>query len=271
MRVVELSNHPADLLRQTRRRGAAQVTREQRQYTADLARHDQLARQARQARDQARAQRRWGAWLRSSLAFRRARRQAPRPPAVTRPVSDEQARHAAGVDGERLAVTGLGQLLGDEWVLLRGYRNRRGEIDLILAGPDGLAAVEVKYHNAVVQCDGDTWWETRNGRHGIRVTEQLTDAGGRSPSVQLAEPARLLEEFLHRRGHQVVFQLVVLLNHPRARLGTCARPTVHITTTAGGVTAALRGAARPLAPTAVNELAELITRDHAYHQARRRS
>lgn len=271
MRVVELSNHPADLLRQTRRRGAAQVSREQRQYTADLARHDQLARQARQARDQARAERRWGAWLRGILAVRRVRRQAPRPPVTTRPASDEEARQAAGVDGERLAVAGLGQLLGDEWVLLRGYRNRRGEIDLILAGPDGLAAVEVKYHNAIVGCDGDAWWETRNGRHGNRVTENLADAGGRSPSVQLAEPARLLEEFLRRRGHPVAFQLVVLVNHPRARLGSCARPTVHITTTADGVTAALRGTARPLAPAEVSQLTELIKRDHAYHQARRRA
>jgi Nuclease-related domain len=271
MRVVELSNHPADLLRQTRRRGAAQVSSEQRRYTADLARHDQQVRKARAARDQDRARRAWGAWLRGSWTLLRLRRQTPRPPVTAPVVPAEEARRAAGVDGERLAVAGLGQLLGDEWILLRGYHNRRGEIDLILAGPDGLAAVEVKYHNAIVRCEGDSWWETRNGRHGIRVTEQLADAGGRSPSVQLAEPARLLEEFLHRRGHPVGLQLVVWLNHPRVRLGSCVRPTVGITTTAGGVTAALGHATRPLAPEQVDQLAELIARDHAYHQGRRRT
>jgi len=88
--------------------------------------------------------------------------------------------------------------------------------------------------------------------------------------VQLAEPARLLEEFLHRRGHPVALQLIVWLNHPRARLGSCVRPTVGIATTAGGVTAALPRATRPLAPRQVDELAELIARDHAYHQGRRR-
>ena len=271
MRVVELSNHPADLLRQTRRRGAAQLSREQRQYTADLARHDQLLRETRQARDQARAGRRWSAWLRAVLAVRRQRRQAPRPPVSFRPVSGTEARQAAGVDGERLAIAALGQLLGDEWTALRGYRNRRGEIDLILAGPDGLAAIEVKYHNATVQCDGDTWWETRNGRPGSGLSQPLADAGGRSPSVQLTEPARLLEEFLHRRGHPVAFQLVVLLNHPRARLGTCTRPTVLITTSARGVTAAVQDAGRPLAAAEVSQVTDLIIRDHAYHQSRRRS
>jgi hypothetical protein len=53
-------------------------------------------------------------------------------------VPDREASLAAGVAGERLAAAGLGRALGDEWTLLRGYRNRRGEIDLVLVGPRGL-------------------------------------------------------------------------------------------------------------------------------------
>jgi hypothetical protein len=273
MRIVELSDYPAERLRQTRRRGTAQAGREQRQFADDLARHDEAVSAARRVAGTARAQRRWGAWLRAILAVRRARRRAPVPPAAARLVSDEEAQQAAGVQGERLAVSGLGRILSDEWILLRGYRNQRGEIDAILAGPGGLAAIEVKYHNATVTCDGDIWWFTKYDRYGNRVgpAKPMADAGGRSPSVQLAEPARLLEDFLRRRGHQVAPELVVLLNHPRARLASCIRPTVHLALSAGDVTAALRSASVSIPPAEVEQLAELISRDHKYHQQRRRS
>jgi hypothetical protein len=273
MRIVELSDYPAERLRQTRRRGAAQVGREQRQFADDLARHDHVVSQARRVADTARAQRRWGAWLRAILAVRRARRRAPVPPPAARMVSDEEAQQAAGVQGEQLAVTGLGRILSDEWILLRGYRNRRGEIDAILAGPGGLAAIEVKFHNATVSCDGDTWWFTKYDRYGNRVgpAKPMIDAGGRSPSVQLAEPAQLLEDFLRRRGHQIALELVVLLNHPRARLASCTRPAVHLAVSASDVAEVLRSAAVSIPQAEVEQLATLISRDHKYYQQRRRS
>jgi nuclease-like protein len=45
----------------------------------------------------------------------------------------------AGADGERLVAAGLGRVLDDDWTLIRGYRNRRGEIDHLLLGPRGLS------------------------------------------------------------------------------------------------------------------------------------
>jgi hypothetical protein len=38
----------------------------------------------------------------------------------------------AGIEGERLVAAGLGRALDDDWTLLHGYRNRRGEIDHLI-------------------------------------------------------------------------------------------------------------------------------------------
>jgi hypothetical protein len=48
--------------------------------------------EARRARDQARAQRRWLAWLRSALAIRRERRTASGPAVAAGRVSDEEEK-----------------------------------------------------------------------------------------------------------------------------------------------------------------------------------
>jgi hypothetical protein len=49
----------------------------------------------------------------------------------------------AGIAGEDLIAAQLGQALGDDWTLLRGYRNRRGEIDDLLLGPSRHPTVHV--------------------------------------------------------------------------------------------------------------------------------
>jgi len=77
MRVVVLSDHPGDML-QTRARRDTGIAREQSRYEDALARHREGVDRTRQARDGARAERRWLAWLRGVLAVRREQRQAPR-------------------------------------------------------------------------------------------------------------------------------------------------------------------------------------------------
>jgi len=273
VRVVELSDHPGDLLRAARQRRTAGRGPERRRFEAALARHEERVAAARRARDTARAQHRWGAWLRSVLAVRRARRQAPAaPPPAGGPVSGREATLAAGVEGERLAAAGLGRALSDEWTLLRGYRNRRGEIDLVLVGPRGLFAIEVKYYNGTVSCDGDRWWVDRYDRSGRRVArEAMEDTRGRSPSTQLTDPARLLEQFLHSRGHHVPVQRIVLLTHASARFGRCARPTVGLAASVPEVLALLRASPADLPDAEVARLADRVRRDHEHYQARRPS
>lgn len=117
MRVVPLSDHPGAMLKDAQRRRAA----------AD--RDRQLA------LEQARAQHRWGGWLRGILARWRAGRPARASRVAASQPTDEEARLAAGAAGERLVAEELGRMLDGQWTLLRGYRNRRGEIDHVLLGP----------------------------------------------------------------------------------------------------------------------------------------
>ncbi|HEX9034584.1 MAG TPA: nuclease-related domain-containing protein, partial [Streptosporangiaceae bacterium] len=156
MRTVLLSDHPADLLEQARNRASTrQQQRAMALYESEFRRHRAELRKAEEARDQARARRHWRAWLRHVLAVWRARRRAPSPPELIAVPAEEESRLAAGIAGERQVADELGRALGDDWVLMRGYRNRFGEIDHLLFGPGGLVAIEVKNINGTVHCDGD--------------------------------------------------------------------------------------------------------------------
>ncbi len=273
MRTVLLSDHPADMLEQARIRANTQQQRAMAQYESELRRHRAEVRKAEEVRDQARGRRRWLAWLRHALAVWRARRQAPAPPELIAVPTDEQSRLAAGIAGERQVANELGRALGDDWVLMRGYRNRLGEIDHLLFGPGGLVAIEVKNINGTVHCEGDKWRVDKYDRYGNLVEQyDLVDRGKRqrSPSVQLNEPADLLEDFLHSRGEDVDVLRVVLLTHPRSRIGACSRATVHIFTSAGDVTRLLRTVRQPLSEARLTRIGELVTGDHQYHSRRRR-
>ena len=245
MRVVPLSDHPGAML--------------------------QEARQRRAARDAARSRRRWGAWLRGIFAGWRARR----PLAVARPQAsqptDEEARLAAGAAGESLVAGDLGRALDDEWTLLRGYHNRRGEIDLVLLGPRGLFAIEVKNQNGRIDCRGDQWWSTRYDKYGnpVEARREMSDRRGRSPSMQLNEPASLLEDFLASRGHPVTIGRVVALVHPRSQLGRCTRPTVEICTSVRELLRMLYASPVSVTPSERAALERMIVRDHRFHAERR--
>ena len=273
MRTVLLSDHPADMLEQARIRANTQWQRAMAQYESELRRHTAEVRRAEEARDQASGRRRWLAWLRHALAARRVRRQTPAPPELVAVPTAEQSRLAAGIAGEQQVANELGRALGDDWVLMRGYRNKLGEIDHLLFGPGGLVAIEVKNINGTVHCEGDKWRVDKYDRYGNLVEQyDLVDGGKRqrSPSVQLNEPADLLEDFLHSRGEDVDVLRVVLLTHPRSRIGACRRATVHIFTSTGDVIRLLRTVPQPLSEARLTRIGELVTGDHQYHSRRLR-
>jgi Nuclease-related domain len=277
MRVVELSNHPGRMLSEVRgrRRSAEQLERSR--FEKALARHEASLRRARRARDQARARRQWLTWLRLALAVRRERRHAPRPPTPVdgRPGgrdSDREEILAAGVAGEELVEASLHRRLDDEWTLIRGYRNRRGEIDHLLLGPRGVVAIEVKHRNATVHCDGDDWRFDKYDNYGNLVEQgRITDARGRSPSVQLNEPADALEELLRARGHRVPVRRVVLLTHSRSRIGRIHRATVQVATSADFVLDLVNGTAPSLTAGQLGQMRQLIERDHRSRGGARKS
>jgi hypothetical protein len=119
--------------------------------------------------------------------------------------------------------------------------------------------------------DGDDWWSDKYDKYGNLVErgKRIPERGGRSPSVQLNEPASELERFLNSRGSRVSIQRVVLLTHPQSKVGRCRNQTVHIGISASAVTGLLRSLPPQLEAGQLAELERLIVRDHRFHEARR--
>jgi hypothetical protein len=189
------------------------------------------------------------------------------------PAGREEAMRAGSVAEQRVADE-LGRALGQEWVLFRGYRNSRGEIDGVLLGPGGLFAYEVKYHNATVYISGDAWAGEKYDNYGnlVEPRRAIVDRGsrGRSPSQQLNEPAGALAAWLSRRGHRVEIARVVLLTHPKARIGSSNGPTVRVVTSPAGLLRLVQGSGVRLGAQQRAEIAEVIRRDHRHHNGSRR-
>jgi Nuclease-related domain len=271
MRLVELSDHPGTLLRDIQRERDVGGQRALAKHERELTKHQARLARARARRDEARARHRWWAWIRASLAVWAQRRRIPRPPVLDSGPTGQEESIAAGMAGEQLVATQLGVVLDDEWTLFRGYRNRRGEIDHLLVGPRGVYAVEVKYHNATVYINGDEWQFDKFDRWGNRVEHgRIDDRTGRSPSVQLSEPAEELERFLSSRGQLVLITKVVILNHPRSRIGGQHHATVQVATSAQHIVDLVRESRTELSHGRVTQIASLIERDHRFHEARRR-
>jgi hypothetical protein len=270
MRVIELSNHPADMLSAVSHRRLSAERRAKDRYEDALIRHQASLQAIRIKRDRARAERSWWTWLRLTFAVRAGKRRAPRP--QRRPADDRglEEKIKAGIAGEDLVAAELGHALNGDWTLLRGCRNRRGEIDELLLGPTGLLAIEVKNLNATVHVDGDRWQGDKYDNYGNLVEQRLiTDRTGRSPSEQLNEPADELQRFLRERGQQITVQRVVVLAHRRSRLAPGGRRTVHVTTSAAGALSVAGDSADRLGPGQRAELESLIRRDHDFHQRTR--
>ena len=272
MRIIELSNHPGDMLTEVTLRRQAAGKRAQARYEDALIRHEADLQTIRVKRDRARRNGKWWAWLRLSLAVWAGKRRAPRPAAAPAAEvgADAEEKIRAGIAGEQLVADELGRALGDDWTLLRGYRNRRGEIDHLLLGPTGLFAIEVKNLNATVHVDGDRWRADKYDNYGNLVEQwAVADRRGRSPSEQLNEPAADLERFLDQRGLPVATQRVVVLTHRRSRLGAIRNPTVNVAISAGDVLRLVSGSAVRLGGRQRAEAERLIRRDHDFHNRHR--
>lgn len=262
MRTVLLSDHPDDMLT----KAAGQRRRQVRA-------HEKALTTAIRERDAARARHRWLRWLRLAFLARRARKELSF--SASRPPSNQEESIRAGRDAERRVAADLERALDGDWVLLRGYRNRRGEIDGLLLGPRGLFAYEVKYLNGTVHINGDDWQCEKFDKYGnlVQPRAPLRDRGGRSPSRQLRDPTNELRDWLAKRGQRVAVTPVVLLVHDRSRIGALRHPTVTVATSArelarvaldpgdsAGPGKPLLGAGRRAA------IEKIIADDHRHHE-----
>jgi hypothetical protein len=271
MRFVPLSDHPGEMLAEARkaREAAGGVAGEL--HRRELAARAARITEARERRDKARAERDFLSWLHWGLiaSWRRLAR-APRRPAALAPSHGEEAIKG-GIKGEQEVADVLGGALSDAWTLIKGYRNRRGEIDYLLLGPGGMFAIEVKYVNGTFAVTRERWRYVRYDNYGNQVGEGLLqDARHRPPNVQLAEPLAALEQFLASRGHSVRMRPVVLLNHPKARVSQLAPDVAaEVLTSTAQLRDLARAAQAQLDARKLAEVERLVVRDHHFHEERR--
>ncbi len=304
VKTIELSNHPdamyraeRDRLENERRqhREASERQLEQKKKGIERANNQaqaehqaalrQHAAEVQRLRDERDAETNWWKRLRGRLSIRTAERKTPRtprpqlmppppPPPSNRPftMTNQGAKLAAGMEGEGIVANRLSEIFGDEWTLVRGYRNGHGEVDQLLLGPQGLVAIEVKHRNATVYPKGDVWRFEKFDRYGNQVNDGfITDGRRRSPSQQVNEIAGELEGFLARRGQAIAIGRLVVLSHPRAGLGHYEDLTVNVSTDVDFVVEVLQGLGTTLDPVRQEKIEQLIVRDHQFHESRRRS
>jgi hypothetical protein len=212
--------------------------------------------------------------LRWELIWWRRKRAGPPTPPADRGPSRSEAALEAGAEGEREVHAALDRALDDEWTLFKGYRNPAGEIDYLLIGPRGLFAIEVKHVNGAFRITPDRWLYRRSDGYGNEVGDVtlLADRGGRPPQVQLAEPLEQLAKFLARRGQPVPWRSVVLLNHPRAKVLSCADGVgAEILTASRQLLDLVRDADGDVGSGQLGEIGRLIERDHRFQAERRRA
>jgi hypothetical protein len=271
MRFVPLSDHPGDMLAEARRVREAAGGIAGERYRQELAAYQERIARARERRDKARAERdllsrlRWGL-----IAWWRRLARPPRPPAALAPSHGEEAIKG-GIKGEQEVADVLRVALSDAWALVKGYRNRRGEIDYLLLGPGGLFAIEVKYVNGTFAITRERWRYVRFDRYGNQVGEGLLqDARHRPPNAQLAEPLGMLEQFLASRGQPARLRPVVLLNHPKARISDCAADVgVEVLTATVQLRDLVLAADEQVSPRKLADIERLVVRDHHFHEEHR--
>ena len=192
----------------------------------------------------------------------------PRPP-VRRAAERDEIVWASGNEGERKVAAYLSRL-PDEWILVSGYRNAKGEIDQVLLGPRGVFAIEIKFINGVVHCDGDRWWSDKYDRYGnlVETNKPLADKRGRGPSKQLNDSADLLQSFLAKRVDVSRVHRAVVLSHDSSRLGELRNITIDAVATIDAFDLDRLFSRSPinLDSQAVGRVLQAIRKDHDFHE-----
>lgn len=180
-----------------------------------------------------------------------------------------------GAEGEQTVQEYLKERLDDTWVLLCGYKNRKGEIDQILVGCTGVFALEVKFINGDIYCDAKRWSRNKYDRYGNLVERNLpiTDKNGRCPACQVNESADDLEIFLNQKmGYASAIKRAVILAHSSCRVKEIKNPTVDMITTLKewDLRTFLKASSVTLNKKEVHHIVKLIGQDHAFHHSKQK-
>lgn len=273
MQRITLSDHTADMVQQAEQQRAAE-------NAARVAAYEKACQEKLATVDEARQQMK-DAWQRRKvfaaishalrMQFRAQFGWPSRPKQVTARTDAENVWKAGG-EGEAGVAQFLGRQLDDEWTLVCGYSNARGEIDQVLVGPRGVFAIEVKNVNLRVKIAGDAWTGDKYDNYGnLKETGKvIADKRGRSPARQINESADKMVEFLGKSMPGITCHRLVVLSHAKAAIESASEPTAipvvlsqwSLDRTIFKVPVSLDAAARA-------KVIEVLKRDHAYHQKRR--
>jgi hypothetical protein len=155
-------------------------------------------------------------------------------------------------------------ILPDDWVMLRGYRNRRGTTDHVLVGPRGVWTVEVKRRPVRLNVIGDRWWHERFDARGRLIERgRAVDSRGRSWARQVNDIADNLARWLARKRHETQVRTAVMLLHEQAMIGRCEHLGVDLLSTDPRHLLDALGRRPPtLSAEACKEIVDLVRRHH---------
>lgn len=272
MRKLVLSDHTQNQANAAADKRQAEFERAYTNFGSAVSKRTHLGASLAQRSAQYLRERRYIAWLWNFIP-RAIHALTPGPKAPTKAAAGrEEIVWNAGGEGEQRVINALSTQLSDEWVAISGYKNPGGEIDLLLVGPDGVMAIEIKFVNGRVCCDEDRWWRDKSDKYGNVVERNLpiADKKGRGPSAQVNASASKLQRFLAERTPVNVVLRAVVLSHPQSSIGEILRQTVDEIATLDsfdpmGVFKRTVGAGHRLL---VDDLVRIISQDHRYHESR---
>jgi len=272
MRKLVLSDHTQDQSNAAAHKRQEDYERAFADYENALAQRAQYGKSLSENSRRLLRDRRYFAWIFSFIPrLLNAVSSDPSAPMKVQAGRDEMVWNA-GSDGEQRVLDALSGQLGDECVAISGYRNPSGEIDLLLVCPDGVLAIEIKYVNGKVYCDGDRWWRDKSDKYGNVVERNLpiADRKGRGPSAQVNASAGRLQRFLAERTPVTVVLRSVVLSHPQSSIGDMRYQTVDEISTLDAfdpreVFKRTVGTGHQLP---VDDLVRTIAQDHCYHESR---
>jgi hypothetical protein len=121
--------------------------------------------------------------------------------------------HLRGADEEDLVSARFSATLDSSWIIVRNVQKKgiKGDIDLVLVGPGGVYAVEVKKWNADLRIEGDTTYF---------ACERRRRGGYGNPVHQARKNAKALSRFLGSKGLKIPVTPVLVVSVPRLELAS---------------------------------------------------
>ncbi|MDD3595899.1 nuclease-related domain-containing protein [Sulfuricurvum sp.] len=245
-------------------------------YNEAIIQHDTRKAQARSELINAWNQRKLGKILRAIFISVMRAYVTPKPPRpIMQGAGDQEKIWNAGNEGEKKVETFLAKSLDDQWTLINGYKNGKGEIDQILVGPRGIFAIEIKYTNGTIYCDGDRWWRDKYDQYNnlVETNKLIADKRGRSPSRQVNDSSDMLQTFLQKRYPSVRVYRSIIWAHERSVLGGINNLNVDYTAIVHdwNLDRFLGSSTYQLSQEEQHKIIESIQRDHTYYNQPRKS